>query len=181
MWRRKCFSSSGRRSPVIFWCCLYPKHLLMHRRHSCIKDSGPGERSREEVTHMAKTINLKQQLCNPPPATHLSPGFRAQQWKVQPASAKGHLPTSPCLVTLSLLNWHQEYQSFPFRLHKCLYCLRRDDWCYFKSPFPSLTPPVRSKFSVHCFSEAYIIIVMNTKQKTLYSSLFKPSMLTSPM
>lgn len=31
----------------------------MHRRHNCIKDSGPGERAREEVTHVA----LSPQIC----------------------------------------------------------------------------------------------------------------------
>lgn len=73
----------------------------------------PGKRLHTWL-YNAKAINLKQQLCNTPLATHLSPGVHTQQWKVKPASPQGLLPTCnpvyPCQhstgtssISLSLL------------------------------------------------------------------------------
>lgn len=102
-------------------------------------EKDPGKRLHTWL-YNAKAMNLKQQLCITAPSTSCNPpltSFSLSAVKSQICICQrtlAHLQSSPCLVTLSLHIWPQQQQSFPFKLHKCLHCLRRDDWCYFKSP-----------------------------------------------
>lgn len=92
-------------------------------------EKDPGKRLHTWL-YNAKAMNLKQQLCITAPSTSCNPpltsfslsAVRSQICICQRTLA--HLQSSPCLVTLSLHNWPQQQQSFPFKLHKCLHCLR---------------------------------------------------------